>query len=108
MRKRITLLGATGSIGKAALDVLERHAERYELFALAVHRNVDGALEAARRFRPRYAVVADAAALDGRADEFREAGCEVLAGPEALEYVAAHDETDTVVSAIVGAAALKP
>jgi len=108
LRKRITLLGATGSIGKAALDVLERHAERYELFALAVHRNVDGALEAARRFRPRYAVVADAAALDGRADEFREAGCEVLAGPEALEYVAAHDETDTVVSAIVGAAALKP
>ncbi len=108
MRKRITLLGATGSIGKAALDVLERHGERYELFALAVHRNVDGALEAARRFRPRYAVVADAAALDGRAEEFREAGCEVLAGPEALEYVAAHDETDTVVSAIVGAAALKP
>ncbi len=108
--KKLTVLGATGSIGASTLDVAARHPDRFEVVALTGNSRVDVLHRQCLRHRPRYAAVgreADAAALAGR---LRAAGAptEVLAGPQALEFVAALPEADTVMAAIVGAAGLLP
>ncbi len=107
--RRIAVLGATGSIGTSTLDLVTRHPDRFEATVLAAHRNVDALAELCLRFRPAWAVIADArhesdlrARLEGHGLPTR-----VLAGPAALAEVAASDEVDTVVAAIVGAAGLE-
>ncbi len=106
--QRITILGATGTIGVNTLDVIARHPDRFELIALTGQNQIERLAEQCRKFRPRYAVVMDAT----RADELRArlAGLdiEVLCGVEALEKVASLAEVDTVMAAIVGAAGLRP
>ena len=107
-RRRLTVLGATGSIGANTLDVVARHPDRFEVVALTGHRRLDVLADQCRRHRPRYAVVGspeDAACL---AAALRECATEVLAGPEALARVASLPEVDTVMAAIVGAAGLQP
>jgi 1-deoxy-D-xylulose-5-phosphate reductoisomerase len=108
--RRISLLGATGSIGDSALDVIARHPDRFAVEALAAHSNVQKLEALCRRFRPRYAALSDAAAA--RALESALArdgiGTRVLAGPDGLAEVAALPEADTVLAAIVGAAGLGP
>ncbi len=108
MRKRIALLGATGSIGASASDVLLRHPDRFEAVALSAHRDVAGLVARCRLLRPRRAAIADPALLDALAQGLREAGLatEPLAGPEALAALAAADDVDGVIAAIVGAAGL--
>lgn len=111
MRTRtLTILGATGSIGKSTLDVVARHPHRFEVVALTAFHQVDAMVDACRRARPRYAVMADpAAAADLKLrllDERIEA--EVLSGERGLCDVAALPEVDTVMAAIVGAAGLPP
>lgn len=106
----ITVLGATGSIGKSTLDVLARHPERYRVYALTAHQQDELLFEQCVRFKPRFAVMLDEQAglrLSGRV---RAAGLktEVLVGVEALEQVAAATEVDAVMAAIVGAAGLRP
>jgi 1-deoxy-D-xylulose-5-phosphate reductoisomerase len=108
--KRLTVLGATGSIGVSTLDVVARHPDRFEVVALTGNSRVDALYEQCLKHRPRYAVVGydkDVAGLTGR---LRAAGLstEVLAGPQALEFVAALPEVDAVMAAIVGAAGLQP
>jgi len=116
-RQRLTILGATGSIGTSTLDVVARHPERFEVIALTAHARVHELAELCRRHHPRYAVLANAASSTDAARNLqtltrllREAKLttEVLAGPEALEKVASFDEVDTVMAAIVGAAGLSP
>ena len=109
-RQKLTVLGATGSIGVSTLDVLARHPERYEVVALTGNSRVDTLLEQCLRHRPRYAVTGRAEDVAGLAERLRGAGLatEVLAGPAALERVAALPEVDTVMAAIVGAAGLPP
>jgi 1-deoxy-D-xylulose-5-phosphate reductoisomerase len=106
--KRIALLGATGSIGTSALDVIARHPGRFAVQALTAGTQVDALVELCRRFRPRYAVIADAArAVDLAAGLARHGlDTEALAGPGALDFVAADTGADTVIAAIVGAAGL--
>ncbi|MDX1459499.1 MAG: 1-deoxy-D-xylulose-5-phosphate reductoisomerase [Xanthomonadales bacterium] len=108
--RSITILGSTGSVGCSTLDVIARHPERFTAFALAAHRNVAQLAEQCRRFKPRFAVIADesrAAAL--RQELGDDAGTiTVLAGVEGLCEVAAHEQTDCVMAAIVGAAGLQP
>src|SRR5690606_38332775 len=102
----ITVLGATGSIGGSTLDVISRHPDRYKVFALTADRRWQLLATQCLVHQPRYAVLKDyAAALELEA-ELRRQGCptEVLQGDEALELVAAHDQVDTVMAAIVGAA----
>ncbi len=109
-RQRLTVLGATGSIGASTLDVVARHPERYEVFALTGHSRVDALAEQCIRHRPRYAVVPgeyDARQLQSRL-RTADLSTEVLAGEAALEQVAAASETDAVMAAIVGAAGLRP
>ena len=108
--QRITVLGATGSIGLSTLDVIARHPERYEVFALTGFSRLTELLALCLLHRPRFVVVPDEAAAETLQVALRAAGqaCEVLVGEEGLCTVAAHAEVDAVMAAIVGAAGLKP
>ncbi len=108
--QQITVLGATGSIGLSTLDVIARHPERYQVFALSGFSRL-GELEAlCMIYRPRFAVVADSAAAAHLQGNLLAAGLSirVLHGKAGLCEVAAHPEVDAVMAAIVGAAGLEP
>ncbi|MCX7627661.1 MAG: 1-deoxy-D-xylulose-5-phosphate reductoisomerase [Methylophilaceae bacterium] len=106
----VTVLGSTGTIGFNTLDVIARHPQRYQVFALTAQSRFESLLEQCRRFRPRYAVLLDDDAAQRLETALRQDGLdtEVLCGPQALEQVASADEVDTVMAAIVGAAGLGP
>ncbi len=110
--QKITILGATGSIGVSTLDVLSRHPERYSVFALTANTQWQKLAQQCRQFNPRYAVLVDEQAAELlRADlgsGLNECDTQVLAGVDALEQVAADEAVDTVMAAIVGAAGLLP
>lgn len=108
--KRITVLGATGSIGVSTLDVIARHPERFEVFALSGHTQLERLLQQCLQFRPRYVVVLDDDSASTLAARLKAADstCEVLVGIDAMEQVAAAAEVDVVMAAIVGAAGLRP
>lgn len=109
-RQRITILGSTGSIGTSTLDVMARHPERFEVFALTAHAKVDELAAQCARWRPRYAAMPSAALAGQLRDKLRAEGVatEVLQGEQALCDLAAHPEVDAVMAAIVGAAGLPP
>jgi len=109
-RQRVCVLGATGSIGTNTLDVLARHPERYEVVALTGHGRVAELAAQCVQWRPRHAVMGDAASAQALQRLLRDAGVrtEVLHGPQALVDVAAHADVDVVMAAIVGAAGLEP
>lgn len=108
--QRITILGATGSIGESTLDVLRRHPERYTVHALTAHSQVDKLAERCIEFRPARAVVGSPEAAGALEACLRAANVptQVEYGVEALESVASDDQTDAVMAAIVGAAGLRP
>lgn len=110
MRQRITVLGSTGSIGKNTLDVIARHPERFEVFALSAATQVDLMLAQCAQFRPRYAVMASPAHAQELAEKIKQnnLSAHVLQGVNALEIIASHAEVDAVMAAIVGAAGLAP
>jgi 1-deoxy-D-xylulose-5-phosphate reductoisomerase len=108
--KAVTILGATGSVGTSALDVIERHPERYRVHALTAQSNVDGLADLAARFAPEVVVIGDAA-LEGRLREAlraRGARARVAGGRDALVDVARAPAVDAVLAAIVGVAGLVP
>ncbi|TFW27017.1 1-deoxy-D-xylulose-5-phosphate reductoisomerase [Duganella callida] len=108
--QRITILGATGSIGVSTLDVIARHPQRYSVYALSAHSRVDELAAQCVQFRPARAVVGTAAAADRLSALLRAAGVntEVEWGEQALCSIAGAAETDSVMAAIVGAAGLAP
>ena len=109
--QRITLLGATGSVGHSTLDLVRQHPDRYQIYCLAGHRNVNRLAELITEFNPEVAVVADgeaASELAQKIDAGRLKQLEILHGPDALCQVSAADSVDTVVAAIVGSAGLAP
>ena len=110
MKQKITVLGSTGSIGKNTLDVMARHRDRYEIFALSAATQVDLLLAQCAEFRPRYAAMANVAASALLAEKLSQNNIEtqVLTAGTALEEIAAHPEVDAVMAAIVGAAGLAP
>ena len=104
----LTILGSTGSIGESTLDVVSRHPEKFRVFALAGHKQVEKLAAQCRTFRPEYAVVADAehaARLEALLKR-DGAATQVLHGAQALVDVASADEVSGVMCAIVGAAGL--
>lgn len=107
-RQRVCVLGSSGSIGVSTLDVLARHRERYEVFALAANASVATLFAQCRRFLPRYAALADAPAARELRARLAAAGLatEVLDGPRALAEIAAHEAVDVVMAAVVGAAGM--
>ena len=108
--QRLTILGATGSIGVQTLDVVARHPERYSIFALVAFTRWQALAEQCLQFRPRYAVLRDTDAALALRNHLAGLGSEteVLAGERALEEVAEATEVDTVVAGIVGAAGVRP
>jgi 1-deoxy-D-xylulose-5-phosphate reductoisomerase len=107
--RKLSILGATGSIGVSTLDVVARHPERFEVVALSGHRQIRKLAGQCLSCAPRYAVVADdVAASELRALLAGRVATEVLHGIEALEFIASLPEVDTVMAAIVGAAGLRP
>lgn len=106
---RVAVLGATGSVGQSTLDVMARHPEQYEAFALTASTRVDEMLALCARHRPRFAVMADEAAAATLKTRVRELGLpvEVLGSAQALAEIAAHPDVDAVMAAIVGAAGLE-
>lgn len=104
----LTILGSTGSIGESTLDVVSRHPDRFRIFALAGHRQVEKLAAQCKTFRPEYAAVADAehaARLEAllKRDNINT---QVLHGTQALIDIASADSADGVMCAIVGAAGL--
>ncbi|WP_243021270.1 1-deoxy-D-xylulose-5-phosphate reductoisomerase [Simplicispira sedimenti] len=110
MKQRITVLGSTGSIGTNTLDVVARHPERFEVFALSAATQVDALLAQCARFAPRYAVMASPEHASALAEKCKENGLatQVLQAQDAIETIASHPEVDMVMAAIVGAAGLAP
>lgn len=106
--QQVAVLGATGSIGSSALDVLARHPDRLRASVLSAGGNVEALLSLCRQHRPDHAVIADPDGYAALRDGLREAGLptQAHAGMPALAELAAGDACTTVVAAIVGAAGL--
>lgn len=106
----ITILGATGSIGRNTLDVLARHPGAYEVVALTANRNADGLFALCQEHRPAFAVLVESDAARQLAAQVQSAGLptRVLSGAAALCEVVALPQVECVMAAIVGAAGLAP
>lgn len=106
--KQLTILGATGSIGRSTLEVLRLYPERYRVYALTAHTDWKQMRQLCREFLPRYAVMADSDSAQKLRQELSDAHTEVLSGAEALSEVSSAEPVDIVMAAIVGAAGLLP
>lgn len=108
--QNITILGSTGSIGTSTLDVVARHPERYQVYALTAYKQVDLLFQQCVQFQPKFAVLLDEVAVAQMRARVKEAGLsvEVLSGVAALEQVSIASEVHAVMAAIVGAAGLRP
>ncbi len=106
--KKISILGATGSVGVSTLDVIERNAELFSVISLTTNKNIDLLYEQCIKFRPQLAVVASEALVDKFSAKFsgRQYKPEIECGAEGLSLAASLDEIDSVMAAIVGAAGL--
>ena len=109
-KQRVTVLGSTGSVGKNTLDVVGRHPERFEVFALSAHTDVDGMLAQCLQYKPEVAVMADPVAGQTLALRLKEKGSftQVNIARGAIDEIASSSQTDVVMAAIVGAAGLAP
>lgn len=110
MKKSIAVLGSTGSIGTSTLDVIARHPERFEVFALTASTQIELMQQQCIQFKPRYAVMASEPHGQELEHKLRALGLStrVLWGGEAITMVASHEQVDIVMAAIVGAAGLAP
>ncbi len=108
MKQKIAVLGSTGSVGANTLDVVARHPDRFEVFALSASTRVEPMLQQCAQFRPAFAVMAQEEAGRALADRLESAGLptRVLWGSHALDAIAAHEAVDAVMASIVGAAGL--
>ena len=106
-RKQVSILGSTGSIGVNTLDVIARHPQRFEVYALAANTSVAALLEQCLRFNPRFAVMMDEASAEALRTQMPDScDTQVLQGETALAQIVTASEVDTVMAAIVGAAGL--
>lgn len=111
MTQSISLLGATGSIGRSTIDVVLKYPERFSMYALAGGERVEPLVEAAKLTHPQRVVIACAEKKNALAQALREAGLtsvDVDAGADAVAALARDANTDIVVQAIVGAAGVAP
>ena len=106
--KKISILGATGSVGVNTLDVIERHPDLFSVTALTTNENIDLLYEQCAKFRPKLAVVTNETLADKFIANFEglQYKPELVSGSDGLKLAASFDETDCVMAAIVGAAGL--
>lgn len=107
MKRKIAILGATGSIGKSTLDLVERNRELFDVVAVTASTNVEALAGIARRTGARLAVIADERRYQELATLLAGTDCRALAGPDGL-VEAALNEAELVIAAIVGCAGLRP
>ena len=107
-KRKIAVLGSTGSIGTQALDVISRHPDRFEAYALVANNRVDRLLEQVRRFKPEVVVIANESKYAGLKEALSNLPVKVWAGAEAIEQVVQDTEIDIVLTAMVGFSGLKP
>lgn len=106
-RRKISILGATGSVGTSTLDLVERRPDRFEVIALTADKKVGALADAAVRTGTKLAVIGDPALLPELESRLQGTGCRAATGPQALAEAAA-GEADWVMAAIVGCAGLEP
>lgn len=107
-KKKLTILGATGSIGTQALDVVRQHPDRFEVYALTANNNVERLAQQVREFQADIAVITNEAKYDDLRTLLADVPVKVYAGAEALCQVAASHEADIVLTAMVGFSGLRP
>lgn len=107
-KKKIALLGSTGSIGKQALDVVRHHSDKFQIEVLTANSNGKLLLEQAKEFKPNTVVIGDESQYKELNDELWNEGIKVFAGEEALSQVVQMEDIDLVLTALVGFAGLKP
>ena len=108
LKKRIAILGSTGSIGTQALDIIHANPDRYEAYVLTANRQAKLLIEQARKFQPAQVVIADEGKYEEVRDALADLPIQVYAGQDALCQVAANGEVDIVLTALVGFAGLRP
>lgn len=106
MTEKLTILGSTGSIGTQALDVTDKMG--YEIIALTAGKNSELLEKQIRKYKPRYAALADEKAAKKLADAVADTDTKVLCGKEGVCFCAVAEEADTVLNSIVGMAGLEP
>lgn len=107
-KKKIAILGSTGSIGTQALEVIEEHSDKFEVEVLTANSNADLLVKQALKFKPNTVVIVDESKYDEVAEKLWEHDIKTFTGPDALAQVAAMQETDIVLTALVGYAGLLP
>lgn len=107
MKKQVALLGATGSIGSSSLDVLQRHADQFDLYAVSAHYQWQKLLDICVKYQPKIAVVASDV-YDDAVGQFAKLAptTKLVCGPSALIAIASDEQVDVVIAAIVGGAGL--
>ena len=107
MRRKVSILGATGSVGRSTLDLIERQPASFEVVALTAAVNAEALADSVQRTGAKLAVIADAAKLPELEARLRGTGCRAATGRVAMLEAAA-DDADWVMAAIVGCAGLEP
>jgi 1-deoxy-D-xylulose-5-phosphate reductoisomerase len=108
MKKKVAILGSTGSIGTQALEVIRRHRDRFDVEVLTAHRNADLLIEQALQFVPSYVVIADEQQYETVKEGLSRLPVTVMTGVQALSEVAALPMVDIVLTAMVGFSGLAP
>lgn len=106
--KKIAILGSTGSIGTQALDVVQSNPDHFSVEVLTAHSNADLLIEQAKKFKPNSVVIGDESKYQIVKDALWNDDIKVYAGQEALEQIVESTEIELVLTALVGAAGLKP
>jgi 1-deoxy-D-xylulose-5-phosphate reductoisomerase len=108
MKKRIAILGSTGSIGTQALEVIEEHSDLYEAYVLTANNQVDKLIEQARKHKPETVVIANEQHYGALKEALADLPIKVYAGAKALEEVVTDSQVDIVLTALVGFSGLRP
>lgn len=108
MKRKIAILGSTGSIGTQALQVIEEHSDLYEAYVLTANNSVDKLIEQARKYNPEIVVIANEAHYERVKEALADKLIKVYAGAEAICGVVEDDNVDVVLAAMVGFAGLRP
>ncbi len=108
MKKKIAILGSTGSIGTQTLEVVATYPERYEVYALCAHQSIDKLIQQARTFHPEVVCIADETLYPALCEALSDLEIKVWAGEDAIAQMVTMPSIDVVVAAMVGYAGLRP
>src|SRR5690554_2250344 len=107
-KRKIAILGSTGSIGTQALEVISNHCNRFEAYVLVANNQVELLAEQARRFMPESVVIGNKEKYEQLREALADLPIKVWCGSEAIEHVVRDDNVDMVLTAMVGISGLKP